>query len=311
MANFYMLIGIQGSGKSTYVSDSGINAVHLSSDALRKEFYGDETVQDNPAFIFEEMKRRTVAHLLAGNDVMYDATNVNAKKRRVLLSYLKAQVKDLETNALYLYTDFEECVRRNNSRDRVVPYEVLKRTYKALQVPTYSEGWDNIHYIADSIERGSLKVEINSYEDYLSFLKDAGVAECIEFEQHNPYHSLTVSRHMYDAYKFTVDNNMPLTVQIAALCHDVGKPFCQVFEGEYARYFGHDSVSAQLALHILMRTSFHKEIVLETVELIQNHMKAHQIVNASAKAQKKMERELGTDKFNNLLMLHQADMSTK
>lgn len=53
MGNFILVMGLSGSGKSYWTNnvaeDEGM--VILSSDALRKEFYGDERIQDNPAFI--------------------------------------------------------------------------------------------------------------------------------------------------------------------------------------------------------------------------------------------------------------------
>lgn len=62
MGNFILVMGLSGSGKSYWTNnvaeDEGM--VILSSDALRKEYYGDERIQDNPAFIFEQMRIRTL-----------------------------------------------------------------------------------------------------------------------------------------------------------------------------------------------------------------------------------------------------------
>ena len=47
-----ILIGIPGSGKSTYAKEeheSNSNSVYLSSDKIREELYGNESVQGNPA----------------------------------------------------------------------------------------------------------------------------------------------------------------------------------------------------------------------------------------------------------------------
>ena len=47
-----LLIGLPGSGKTTYAKNYAqkyINdVVHLSSDKIRQELYGDETIQGNP-----------------------------------------------------------------------------------------------------------------------------------------------------------------------------------------------------------------------------------------------------------------------
>ena len=50
-----ILCGIPGSGKTTYAKkyiENNANTIHLSSDAIRKELYGDESVQGNPGEVF-------------------------------------------------------------------------------------------------------------------------------------------------------------------------------------------------------------------------------------------------------------------
>ena len=87
--NFVMLIGIPGSGKSTWAKTMTKDHVVHSSDAIREELYGSYDVQDNPAKVFDLMQKRTVADLKAGNNVIYDATNLFSKRRMGLLTALK------------------------------------------------------------------------------------------------------------------------------------------------------------------------------------------------------------------------------
>ena len=47
-----ILIGLPGSGKSTYCKEKrelNSNSVYLSSDKIREELYGNESIQGNPA----------------------------------------------------------------------------------------------------------------------------------------------------------------------------------------------------------------------------------------------------------------------
>ena len=64
----YVMMGLPASGKSTFADEiaTSQNATIISSDALRKEWYGDENIQGNPAKIFEEMRKRTVSVLENG-----------------------------------------------------------------------------------------------------------------------------------------------------------------------------------------------------------------------------------------------------
>ena len=88
MGNFILVMGLSGSGKSYWISDivEEGNTIILSSDALRKEFYGDERIQDNPAFIFEQMRIRTLQALKEGKNVAYDATNLVARNYASVLA---------------------------------------------------------------------------------------------------------------------------------------------------------------------------------------------------------------------------------
>ena len=83
------MMGLPASGKSTFADEIAKteNATIVSSDTIRKEWYGDENIQGNPTKIFEEMRRRTVSVLENGRSVIYDATNLTLKSRSFLRNY--------------------------------------------------------------------------------------------------------------------------------------------------------------------------------------------------------------------------------
>ena len=80
MAKLILRVGISGSGKTTYARRQLIstltNAVHLSSDEIRRELYGDEATQKDHKAVFEIMHDRTVSLLQSGKTVTFDATNL-------------------------------------------------------------------------------------------------------------------------------------------------------------------------------------------------------------------------------------------
>ena len=68
-----ILVGIPGSGKTTYANNYMVlnsNTIHLSSDAIRKELYGDENIQGDPAEVFSLMQKRAVEALNDGYNVI-------------------------------------------------------------------------------------------------------------------------------------------------------------------------------------------------------------------------------------------------
>ena len=62
MTTFYMLVGLPGSGKSSLANKilveaekNGRDVVWVSSDNIRKDFYGSEEIQGDSKIVFEEM----------------------------------------------------------------------------------------------------------------------------------------------------------------------------------------------------------------------------------------------------------------
>ena len=108
MTTLTVMCGIPASGKSVYAKDLAekTDAIVISSDAIRAEWYGSEEIQGDPSKIFREVELRCKNALGAGRSVIMDATNMNAKKRAI---FLKSMPKDINRVCVIMATPFNEC----------------------------------------------------------------------------------------------------------------------------------------------------------------------------------------------------------
>lgn len=326
---FLMLVGLAGSGKSTFAKEAmegRADIVYLSSDSIRKELTGDENNQDVNGEVFNQMAFRTKEALKSGKHVIYDATNISRKKRKGLLQQIPKKVKKV---AVYMDTSLNEIKKRNLSRERVVPEKVIHRMHKALQVPIYSEGWDNI------VIHHSDETMMNQLDKRFSDIVRAGVLfgregyelmpflatyfdeffGILDMPQDSKYHGFSVSRHTYYTYKYVLDNyktedeTEKELMLWTALLHDIGKVFCKSFinrkggETRYANFIGHDNVGSQIAINLLHRMNFTDEFIHTVVTMIQFHMF---LVDEKANKEKLIDY-VGQDIFEKLEFLREAD----
>lgn len=86
MTEFIMLVGLPGSGKSTYAEKLKKEGYMIhSSDAIREELTGDINSQDNNPEVFGVLHKRVKEDLKSGHSCVYNATNMSRKRRKAFL----------------------------------------------------------------------------------------------------------------------------------------------------------------------------------------------------------------------------------
>jgi predicted kinase len=139
-----VLIGLPGSGKSTYLERMGVTG--LSSDRIRQWLTDDETDQSVQRRVFRTLRYLLRERLEIGRPVTYiDATNLTPRERRPYL--VIAQKRGCTAEAVFFDLPLEVCRQRNLSRARVVPDDVLLRMAERLTPPTQAEGFARITVI--------------------------------------------------------------------------------------------------------------------------------------------------------------------
>jgi predicted kinase len=135
-----VLVGLPGSGKSTYVKNfAGV----LSSDEIRGLLCDDPSNQSIHRETFATLRRLLKIRLELKRPVTYvDATNLTPAERR---PYIKiAHDLGCVAEAIFFDVPVKECQRRNRERDRVVPGDVIEKMARQMVAPTTREGFARV-----------------------------------------------------------------------------------------------------------------------------------------------------------------------
>lgn len=291
MNKLYVLIGLPASGKSFWssmvVSREDVKLV--SSDAIRNELYGDEGIQGDSSKVFEIAHNRIKDYLEKGESVIFDATNISRKRRKEIFTRYKRIVSEII--AVYFATSYEDCIKRNDLRERKVPESVITSMYKSLNVPDWAEGWNDIRIVnTDEFYSRWLNKSMDISDIQLKLLKEEMTEEEIyaremfkdifQVDQRNYHHQHSISGHSWRVYKYIRDflsssraYDDTEIILWAAIFHDCGKGFCQEWKEEKQRctYYNHDNVGAQKAIIVLSPYLNHVKCI-EIANLIGNHM---------------------------------------
>lgn len=237
MQELVMLIGLPGSGKSylakKFARQDGGQV--FSSDETRRELFGDENVQDNPALVFEILHNRIYDYFKSGGErAFYDATNISSRRRKAFLNSLASRKINVIKTCYVAATSLETCIERDAARERTVGEKVILKMMFRFCIPSRSEGWDNLYCFPE-----------NTYKQEHSYLEKR-VEELMDYDQENKNHTLSLGEHLRKT-----EENLPLAYKNLnlGLLHDIGKPYVKAYkENGEACYYNHDNVSAYLSL---------------------------------------------------------------
>lgn len=142
----YVMIGVPGSGKTTYARTHLPNAIRISLDDLRLMMSG-ETYQERLEPAISIAAGALVQSLLPycalrAWDVVFDATDVTRARRAPLVA--AARAFGFRPVAIYIATALGLAHIRNRQRPFPVPGEVIGSFAHRLEPPTVEEGFDEV-----------------------------------------------------------------------------------------------------------------------------------------------------------------------
>ena len=254
--------------------------------------YGDINDQYHNEKLFIELYKRIRKSLKAGKNVILDATNTSYKKR---MSFLKSLNNiECEKIAVFMATPYEDCLRLNKLRERVVPEYVIRRMYENFNIPQLFEGFSSIEIIWNTFG--------HTFDAFDLFDK------LDEIDQITPYHTHTIGIHCKECHRICSELSDSYELRIASLFHDISKPFVQKWNEDKKRctYYQHHLVSAYDAMFYL--SNIKQESLLNIVNYIQFHMLPYNLKSDNSdKSKEKFIKMVGKEFFDNLILLNEAD----
>jgi len=149
-----VLVGVSGSGKSTFAGSQFLATEVLSSDFCRGLVADDENDQSASAEAFDVLYYIAAKRLAAGWLTVVDATNVQSGDRQKLVEL--AREHDVLPVAIVLDLPERICVERNKARpDRQFDERVIRRQRESLRRGLRSlqrEGFRTVHVLKDQAE---------------------------------------------------------------------------------------------------------------------------------------------------------------
>ena len=144
----YMMVGIPGSGKSTWIRQNRVDDwVVISPDQILEERYGYEWTPERAAEAWAESYQRFGALLLEDKTMVWDATFTSPMMRSAILHIAKGI--GYRVKAIFCKTNIDLCLSRNLKRDREpVPESTIRRMADSLIVPSTEEGFDEIQVVS-------------------------------------------------------------------------------------------------------------------------------------------------------------------
>lgn len=123
----------------------------------------------------------------------------------------------------------------------------------------------------------------------------------------NRHHVFTVFDHNVKSLEYAVKEKFLLHLRLAALLHDVGKPKSKRGEGEFCTFYGHQVVGERMAIEILDRLKYPKEMIEKIALLIREHMFVYDPETVTDAGARRLLRRVGPENMDDLFKLREAD----
>jgi poly(A) polymerase/tRNA nucleotidyltransferase (CCA-adding enzyme) len=190
-------------------------------------------------------------------------------------------------------------------------FEVEDETLKATKEKATDINAVSQERIRDEI----IKIVLSaSPEKGMNLLQETGILKEVlpEIEKgvgvkQNKHHTYTVYEHSVKSLQFAAKYNYELSIRLAALLHDVGKPKTRRPKGNDFTFYAHDMVGARMTEKIMKRLRFSNDLIKKVVHLVRYHMFYYDVGKVTETGARRLLRRVGREHFDDLIKLRIAE----
>lgn len=149
--------------------------------------------------------------------------------------------------------------------------------------------------------KGVLEVLLD-YSDVIAAIIPE-ISPCIGFDQKNRYHEYTIYDHIAHAVANYTGND--ISIKVALLLHDIGKPQCYTEDERGGHFHGHGVPSRDIADTVTKRLRFDNKTRNEILTLVLYH---DSVIEPTYNVVRRWLNKIGEENFRKLLHVRMADI---
>ena len=148
----------------------------------------------------------------------------------------------------------------------------------------------------------------------IELLRELSLLKYIVPELEEGYKLSQNKHHIYECYdhylrslNFAAKKNFNMSVRLAALFHDIGKPRTKRGQGPDATFYGHEIVGTKMTAQILNRLKFPKKEIEKITKLVRYHLFYYNPGEVGENSVRRLVRQVGPENMEELLEVRMAD----
>lgn len=144
-SHVFMMSGLPGAGKDTYVSCNYRDIEVISLDDIRRELKVEPTDKRGNGRVIQHAKELARAFLRSKKNFVWNATNITATMRSQMVDLFIAY--KAYVTIVYIEVPYKRLTGQNKNREHIVPQAVLNRLVDKLEVPMPWEAHEVVYYV--------------------------------------------------------------------------------------------------------------------------------------------------------------------